>query len=60
MWQDPDMHRAGDHMWWISDVLKFKSHYPSWRMEYDLRGILEDIYWANLGRWGADYVCQKG
>jgi len=36
--------RIGDHIWWISDVGKFSSHYPGWRLKYDIKGILEDIY----------------
>ena len=35
--------RAGDHIWWISDVSKFRSHYPDWQYNYDIRGILEEI-----------------
>lgn len=36
--------RIGDHIWWISDVRKFQSHYPEWKYRYDLRGILQEIY----------------
>ncbi len=25
-----DDNRVGDHIWWISDVTKFKEHYPNW------------------------------
>ena len=35
--------RAGDHIWWISDVRKFRSHYPDWQYSYNIRGILEEI-----------------
>jgi CDP-paratose 2-epimerase len=35
--------RIGDHIWWISDVSKFKSHYPDWNYKYDLRDILGQI-----------------
>lgn len=38
--------RIGDHIWWISDVRKFQSHYPDWSYRYDLRGILEEIHAA--------------
>ena len=58
-WSYSEENRIGDHIWWISDVRKFNSHYPNWRMEYDLQGILEDIHRANLDRWDADYVCQE-
>lgn len=35
--------RKGDHIWYISDVSKFKSHYPKWDYEYNLDQILEEI-----------------
>jgi CDP-paratose 2-epimerase len=38
--------RIGDHIWYISDVSKFQSHYPAWNYEYDQRAILEEIYQA--------------
>lgn len=36
--------RSGDHIWYISDVTKFKQHYPDWDYRYSLRSTLEDIY----------------
>jgi CDP-paratose 2-epimerase len=44
--QYEDKHRAGDHIWWISDVRKFQSHYPAWKFRYGLHEILEEIYAA--------------
>jgi CDP-paratose 2-epimerase len=35
--------RVGDHIWWISDVRKFKKHYPDWNYRYNLRDILTQI-----------------
>jgi CDP-paratose 2-epimerase len=35
--------RAGDHIWWISDVSKFQAHYPDWPYSYDLRAILTEM-----------------
>jgi len=35
--------RIGDHIWYISDVSKFKSHYPKWNFSYDGERILEDL-----------------
>lgn len=46
--------RIGDHIWWISDVSKFKSHYPAWSHSKDVRGILSDIYGYNHTRWDAE------
>lgn len=39
---DPQ-NRIGDHMWWVSDVGKFRTMYPEWSYRYDIRGIMEDI-----------------
>ena len=38
-----DENRIGDHQWWISNVSKFKEHYPEWEFEYDSNRILEEI-----------------
>lgn len=35
--------RKGDHIWYISNVDKFKKHYPEWRYEYDINKIIEEI-----------------
>lgn len=35
--------REGDHIWYISDVSKFKNHYPNWDFKYNGDMILEDI-----------------
>jgi len=45
-WSYMEDNRIGDHIWWISDVRKFQSHYPDWRYRYDLRGILKEIHAA--------------
>jgi CDP-paratose 2-epimerase len=39
-----DENRAGDHIWWISDVRKFQRLYPDWSYRYGLRDILTDIH----------------
>lgn len=38
-----DENRIGDHMWYVSDVSKFKEHYPDWDFEYDIDAILEEM-----------------
>ena len=35
--------RAGDHIWWISDVQRFKDHFPEWSYDYDLPAILREM-----------------
>jgi CDP-paratose 2-epimerase len=46
-----ETNRRGDHIWWISSLDKFHVHYPEWRLTYDVRAILQDIYDANIERW---------
>jgi CDP-paratose 2-epimerase len=43
-WQYVEDNRSGDHIWWISDVRKFRQHYPAWQYRYNLEGILEEIH----------------
>lgn len=45
-----DQNRSGDHIWWISDVRKFQSHYADWNYAYDVRRILEEIFHDFEGR----------
>jgi CDP-paratose 2-epimerase len=39
-----DTNRIGDHIWYISDVSKFISHYPSWHWKYNLKDTLQEMY----------------
>lgn len=50
-WTYTETNRIGDHIWWISDVRKFKSHYPGWELTYDVPRICREIYEANAERW---------
>lgn len=50
-WTYHDANRIGDHIWWISDVRKFRGHYPGWRLTYDVKTTLEEIFRANVARW---------
>ncbi|HXP35488.1 MAG TPA: NAD-dependent epimerase/dehydratase family protein [Chthoniobacterales bacterium] len=45
-WQYEKRNRIGDHIWWISDVRKFQSHYPGWKIRYGLRETLGEIHRA--------------
>jgi len=36
--------RSGDHIWYISDLTKFKSHYPDWDYTYRIEEILEEMF----------------
>jgi CDP-paratose 2-epimerase len=50
-WNYTENNRVGDHIWWISDLRKFQSHYPVWHLTRDVPSILKDIYEANSERW---------
>ncbi|MBF0344877.1 MAG: NAD-dependent epimerase/dehydratase family protein [Nitrospirae bacterium] len=39
-----ETNRIGDHIWWISDVSKFKAHYPQWDLKYNLTDIMSQIH----------------
>jgi CDP-paratose 2-epimerase len=38
-----DTPREGDHIWYISNMNKFKTHYPSWEQKYDLTTIIKQM-----------------
>ena len=42
-WEYYDTPRVGDHIWYISDVSKFKKHYPDWDFKYDIDMIMQEI-----------------
>ena len=35
--------RIGDHIWYISDISKFKSDYPNWSPTYSIKEILTEM-----------------
>jgi CDP-paratose 2-epimerase len=46
-----DEARQGDHIWWISDVRKFRAHHPEWQPRHDIRAILAQIHDAASRRY---------
>lgn len=46
-----DEPRTGDHIWYISDMSRFREHYPGWRLTYDVPAILRELYEANADSW---------
>ena len=38
-----ESNRIGDHIWYISDVSKFKAHFPNWDYKHNLNDIFEQI-----------------
>jgi len=45
-----DQNRIGDHIWYISDLTKFKMHYPQWQPKYNIKNIMSEIYYSMLER----------
>ena len=39
-----ETNRVGDHIWYVSDLTKFKEHYPGWDWEYGLVETLTQIH----------------
>ena len=35
--------RVGDHIWYISNINKFKKHYPKWKQTYDNSKIIKEL-----------------
>ncbi len=49
-YQYREMERKGDHIWWISDVRKFRSHYPNWNFQYGIEEIIGEIHQGLIDR----------
>lgn len=43
-WTYSNKNRIGDHIWWISDVSRYKTDYPGWDYKYDIKKIMVEIY----------------
>lgn len=39
-----EKNRIGDHIWWISNCDKFKSHYPDWDYKYNIEDTIREIF----------------
>jgi CDP-paratose 2-epimerase len=51
-WVYRDEPRRGDHICYISDLRKFRSHFPGWQLTYSLKEILREIVAAEEQRHG--------
>ena len=47
-YQYVDDNRLGDHICYITDLSKFRGHYPEWRITHSLDAILDQILDAHL------------
>lgn len=48
-----DQHRTGDHICYITDLTRFRSHYPAWQLTKSLDDIFQEIAAAWESRLGA-------
>ena len=35
--------RVGDHIWYITNLSKFKKHYPNWKQQYNTKKIIKEL-----------------
>jgi len=49
-----DKPRIGDHIWYVTDMRKFRADYPGWEFTYTLERILEE-----LARSMVDFVARR-
>lgn len=47
------VNRVGDHICYISDLTKIRSHFPGWKMEYGIQRILSEIIEHHASRTAA-------
>ncbi|MEP3046325.1 MAG: NAD-dependent epimerase/dehydratase family protein [Roseibium sp.] len=50
-WTYSEENRAGDHIWWISDISKFQADYPNFELAYDIEAVIADLYDNGADRW---------
>lgn len=43
-WSYSDVNRTGDHIWWISDMSRFKADYPDFEITYDIKSIVDEMH----------------
>jgi CDP-paratose 2-epimerase len=44
-----ETNRVGDHICYISDLSKIRSHFPTWKLEYDLPAIVDETVRRQAG-----------
>ena len=50
-WTYSEDNRVGDHIWYVSSMTKFKSHYPGWNQAYGLTTLIREMHDKNVERW---------
>lgn len=59
LWEYRDENRRGDHIWWVSDLSKFKNHFPEWDVRYGIPEILREIHSQNIERWRSECITKE-
>ena len=52
-WEYEEQNRRGDHICYISDLSKMKSHFPQWSITRNLNGIVDEMLEYELQRLAA-------
>jgi len=42
-WTYSDTNRVGDHLWWVSDISRFETHYPEWKIQHGIEDIMHAV-----------------
>jgi CDP-paratose 2-epimerase len=50
LWEYVDKNREGDHICYISDLAKMRSHYPGWDISKSLGDIFSELYSGTVSR----------
>ncbi len=53
-WSYSDTNRVGDHIWWVSDIGKFRRHYPDWRLTHDMEQLMAAVVEGQRARLRAE------
>ncbi len=48
VWSYREPNRIGDHIWWISDLRRFQSHYPDWQLRHGIEEIISELVAAQV------------
>ena len=57
-WTYTEENRKGDHICYISDLTKFKSHYPNWKITIGVEEILRQLISNHTQRYLSRATCE--
>jgi len=53
-WSYSETNRVGDHIWWVSDIGKFRRDYPAWRLTHDMEQLMAAVVEGQRARLRAE------